>query len=303
MHLDRSRLYYASRHLFVGSGTALASHDDRAASSMGGRDFVVSTALSVARYQPPIMSVMSRYPRTDSPIAFYGPVSFETEALLIRAFGLSVSVWRFVCFAGLLFTLWLASGLVGLAGGDKWARLTVALILAFAGSIATQQPGRWDFPAVACFLGGPPAAAPRSGGSWKNPVLEGGCCRRLHRPRACFPPPGYLTLCLAAAVSLLGSALCFANNNRRKLLLGTLVAFVVGVLMQTLLLLPWGLNSFSWYVYVETGDKTRLPQCDPSNGVGAMGPRSSDPQDVFPSVALPVTPRSVRSSGTSRNSL
>jgi hypothetical protein len=52
--------------------------------------FVVSTGLSMARSQTPIMSVMAQYPRTNSPINFYGPVSFITAALDIRAFGLLV---------------------------------------------------------------------------------------------------------------------------------------------------------------------------------------------------------------------
>ena len=92
--------------------------------------FAVSTGWSIARSQPPILSVLAQYPGTGSPIKFYGPVSFEAEASLIRLFGLSLSLWRMVCVAGVAFSIWAAMRLVHVAGGDKWAEVITGLIIA-----------------------------------------------------------------------------------------------------------------------------------------------------------------------------
>ena len=67
--------------------------------------------------------------------------------LLIRAFGLSATVWRLACLAGVILSIWASVALVKLAGGDKWARYITALIIALSGSVAP-FPGRWD--AVTC---------------------------------------------------------------------------------------------------------------------------------------------------------
>ena len=83
--------------------------------------FAVSTAWSIVHSKPPHLSVLAQYPGTGSPLRFYGPVSFEAEALLIRMFGLSATVWRLVCLAGVILSIWAALRLVHLAGGDKWA--------------------------------------------------------------------------------------------------------------------------------------------------------------------------------------
>ena len=81
--------------------------------------FAVSTGWSLARSRPPILSVLAQYPGTGSPIKFYGPISFEAEASLIRLFGLSLSLWRMACVAGVAFSIWAAMRLVSVAGGDK----------------------------------------------------------------------------------------------------------------------------------------------------------------------------------------
>ena len=83
--------------------------------------FAVSTGWSLARSQGATLSVLADYPKTGSPISFYGPVSFEAEALLIRVFGLSLLAWRLACFFGILLCVLVSSRLVRLAGGDKWA--------------------------------------------------------------------------------------------------------------------------------------------------------------------------------------
>ncbi len=229
--------------------------------------FVVSTGLSMAHSQPPVMSVMAQYPRTTSPIKYYGPVSFVASALEIRAFGLSVAPWRLTCFAGVIFTLLVSIALVRLAGGGKWPRLITGLILALAGSTATQSPGRWDF--VTCglflsglffFLGGVEA-----GGRallWRA-VVAGGFIGL-----ALGSTPRVLTLCLAAGISILFAALFF-DKARKNLLLGAFAVLLVAPLVQTLLLLPWGLNSFSWYASVKETTKADKINATPMVGQGS----------------------------------
>ncbi len=97
--------------------------------------FVVSGGLSMRPRRTAIESVMRLYPESDSPIKFYGPVSFEAEALLIRVFGLSLKAWRFVCFVGVIFNLSIAVSLVVLGGGDEWAQLITILTLGLWASL------------------------------------------------------------------------------------------------------------------------------------------------------------------------
>jgi hypothetical protein len=215
--------------------------------------FVVSTGLSLARSRPPIMSVMAQYPRTDSPIQFYGPVSFEAEAQLIRWFGLSIAAWRLTCFGGVLLTLLLSAMLVKLAGGDRWAQLATALIIALAGSFGSTLPGRWDAVTSGLFLCGLLflLRGVEVGGKallWRT-LLAG-----VFLGLALSSTPRTLTLITATAITSLLVAVRF-RKQRKSLLLGTAGMFVVAVSVQSLLLLPWGLNTLSWYAYVRQATK------------------------------------------------
>ncbi len=215
--------------------------------------FFVSTGWSLAQSKPPIMSVMAQYPRTDSPIRFYGPVSFEVDAQLIRTLGLSMVAWRRLCFGGVVLTLLLASSLVKLAGGDTWAQLITALIIGFAESVGTALPGRFDAMTLALFLAGlllllrGVASGGRALG-WG--VALGGVFTGL----ALGSTPRSLTLSLATAITTLLVAVRF-RKHRKRLLFGTGGMFAIAALVQTLLLLPWGMNSFSWYAYVRQATK------------------------------------------------
>jgi hypothetical protein len=229
--------------------------------------FVVSTGLSMARSQPPILSVLAQYPRTGSPVRFYGPVSFMASALQIRAFGLSVASWRLICFAGVILTVLVSIALVRLAGGGKWAQLTAALVLALAGSIATRQPGRWDFVTAGLFLSGLLLFLRGVQLSGRAVLLRGMVAGALVG-LALGSTPRALTLCLAALISALLAALFF-GNARKKLLLGALGISIVAPLVQTLLLLPWGLNSLSWYAYVKDATKVDTINATPMIGRGA----------------------------------
>ena len=116
--------------------------------------FAVSTGLSLARSHPPILSVLAQYPGTGSPILFYGPVSFEAAALLIRVFGLSLVTWRLVCFAGVILSAFAGWRLVRLAGGGRWAQLITVLAISLASSVGSPLPGRWDAVTSGLFLCG-----------------------------------------------------------------------------------------------------------------------------------------------------
>jgi hypothetical protein len=231
--------------------------------------FVVSAGLSIARTEPPIESVMGLYPQSDSPIKFYGPVSFEAEALLIRVFGLSLEAWRLACFVGVIFNLLIAVSLVRLGGGDGWAQLITILTLGISGFTAAIQPGRWDFVTSGLFFGGLLVLLPG---------IEAGARSLLWRAAlagtligwSLGSTPRALTLIFAAflAFSLL---LLFYPRIRRNLMLGAVGTGAVVVLVHNILLLPWGLNSFSWYAYVRKSTKLNPQNATPLTGTGGWG--------------------------------
>lgn len=229
--------------------------------------FVVSTGLSVARSQPPIQSVMAQYPHADSPIRFYGPVSFVADAQLIRWFGLSITAWRLVCLGGVVLTVLVSITLVRFAGGDKWAQLITALITGLAASFGS-LPGRWDAITSGLFLGAllfflwdvqAAARAPR----WRA-IMAG-----VFVGLTLGSTPRSLTLDVAAMVATAVVAVCF-RRKRRSLLLGAATMQGVAISVQTLLLLPWGLNPFSWYAYVRQATKDDAINATSVAGHGAF---------------------------------
>jgi hypothetical protein len=231
--------------------------------------FVVSAGLSIARSQPPIESVIALYPQSDSPIKFYGPVSFEAAAGLIRIFGPSVGPWRLACFGGVIFNLLIAIRLVRLGGGSEWAQLAIGLVLALSGFAAAMQPGRWDFVTTGLFLSGLlllllGIEAQGSGLFWRvalaGPLIGA----------ALASTPRALTLTLAAAVTASLSALVFPMI-RKKLLFGAFGTATLAVLTQNLLLFPWGLNSLSWYKYVRNSTRQDPHNATPVTGTGGWG--------------------------------
>jgi hypothetical protein len=230
--------------------------------------FVVSTGLSLARSRPPIMSVMAQYPRTDSPIQFYGPVSFEAEAQLIRWFGLSIAAWRLACLGGVLLTLLLSAMLVRLAGGDRWAQLATALIIALAGSFGSMLPGRWDAVTSGLFLCGLLCLL-RGVEVGHKALLWRALLAGVFLGLALSSTPRTLTLITATAITSLLVAVRF-RKQRKSLLLGTAGMFVVAVSVQSLLLLPWGLNTLSWYAYVRQATKEDTINATAVAGRGAL---------------------------------
>ncbi len=228
--------------------------------------FAVSTGWSIARSQPPILSVLAQYPQTGSPVRFYGPISFEAEAFLIRIFGLSLLSWRLVCFAGVILSLLVCWALVRVAGGDRWAGLITALVIALSASLAGPLPGRWDAVTCGLFLGGILLfllGAEQGGKALVGRVGMAGVLIGF----ALASSPRSLTLALAALVAALLVALCFRRLWKR-FLLGSLGMFAVAALVQTLLLLPWGQTSFSWYTYLREATKKDRINATPLAGQG-----------------------------------
>jgi hypothetical protein len=210
--------------------------------------FAVSTAWSLARSQPPILSVLAQYPHTGSPVLFYGPVSFEAAALLIRAFGLSPTIWRLACFGGVLLCLFASCQLVRVAGGDRWAQVITALVIALIESVGSTLPGRWD--AVTCglflsglllFLGG---IERMQRIFYLRSVLAG-----VPIGFALASTPRALTLSLAALAALVLTGLCFARL-RGRFILGSMGTALTALLVHTLLLLRWGQTTVSWYAFI-----------------------------------------------------
>jgi hypothetical protein len=229
--------------------------------------FAVSTGWSLAGSQGATLSVLADYPKTVSPIKFYGPVSFEAEALLIHVFGLSLHAWRLACFLGVLLCVVVSSSLVKLSGGDIWAQLIAALIIALSGAVGVTLPGRWDAVSAGLFLSG-------------LLVFLGGleAAGRLHLRRSALAgvlvglalasTPRVLTLTLAASVATVITGLCFAKF-RSFFLLGSFVMFLTAFSVQTLLLLPWGENSISWYSFLKHATRGDSINATPLTGQGA----------------------------------
>jgi hypothetical protein len=209
--------------------------------------FAVSTAWSIVHSKPPVLSVLAQYPRTGSPLRFYGPVSFEAEALLIRMFGLSSTVWRLAC----------------LAGGDKWAGFITTLVIALSGSVAP-FPGRWDAITAGLFLTGLVLflrGTESTGIARVGRVCGAGVCIGF----ALASSPRALTLALATIIAAVLASLSFVSVAK-KIMLGSLGMLSVAAFIQTLLLLPFGENSISWYLYLK-----RATRADPINATPLIG--------------------------------
>ena len=231
--------------------------------------FAVSTGWSMARAHPPILSVLAQYPRTGSPIRFYGPVSFEAEAWLIRLFGLSLPVWRLACIAGVALSIWAAMRLVNVAGGDKWAGLITGLITALSGSLAP-FPGRWDAVTSGLFLTGLLfllRGVELDGKALLWRTAAGGVFIGVSLASS----PRSLTLVSAAVVASVLVILCFRRVATR-FFLGSLCMYSVAALTQTVLLSPWGENSVSWYLYLKRATRADSINATPLVGQGNWNP-------------------------------
>jgi hypothetical protein len=229
--------------------------------------FAVSTGWSLARSQGTTLSVLADYPNTVSPIHFYGPVSFEVEAWLIRVFGLSVFAWRLACFLGVLLCVLVSMRLVKLAGGDKWAQLITALIIALSGSVSITLPGRWDSVTSGLFLSG--LLLFLGGLETVSKVYVWRCALAgVLIGLALASTPRALTLTLGALVAALLTGFCIPRV-RAFFLLGSFGMFLTAFSVQTLLLLPWGQTSVSWYSNLKRSTRGDSINATPITGQGA----------------------------------
>ena len=58
------------------------------------------------------------------------------------------------CFLGVILCVFVCRDWSKLAGGDKWAQLITALIIALSESVGVTLPGRWDAVTSGLFLSG-----------------------------------------------------------------------------------------------------------------------------------------------------
>lgn len=236
--------------------------------------FAVSTGWSMVHSWPPAPSVLGQYPGTGSPIRFYGPVSFEVAAWLIRIGGLSATAWRLACFAGVVLTLWSTVGLVRLCGGNRWAQLTAALFVVFVGSSYIYLPGRWDWVSSGLFIAGLMFFL-RGVESGSRVFPRGSLLAGVLIGISLASTPRVLTLCFAALISTLAFAFFFPAL-RKRFLLGGSVTLVTALLCQTILLLPWHMNSFSWAATVRNAGRQDRINLTPVVGQGhwAIAPQA-----------------------------
>jgi hypothetical protein len=231
--------------------------------------FTVSTSLSMSRSEPPNLSVLAQYPNTKSPIYFYGPVSFEVEKFLIRAFGLSPIPWRLVCSLGVLLTLASCVQLVKVAGGDKWGSLLVGLTVALSSSVFSPFPGRWDAFTVGLFLCGIAAFLSALNDSTKSSIIKLTATGLLMGISAASTPRT-LTLALAFLVAACVTA-TLSKNCRKRLLLASFYSLSIALAIHNVFLLPWGQNSVSWYRAVRRATKADFINATPITGGGQWG--------------------------------
>lgn len=209
---------------------------------------VTSTAWSLAQSGEPSLSVLAQYPGSGSPVRFYGPVSYETAAALLRMFGLSLAPWRLVCLAGVGLTAAAGTLLVRVAGGDRASQLLTALFLTLIGMISRFLPGRWDYVTMGFFLLGmlPILQAIKE---VKRPSLLGmvlgGTCIAL----ALGSSPRSLTLLAAMLASAVVTAFVF-HEHWKPLLVSTVTTSAGALVVHTAILWPWDLTPFTWYSFV-----------------------------------------------------
>lgn len=228
--------------------------------------FVGSTAWSMLQSHGPRLSVLSQYPHSGSPLPFYGPVSFEVAAALMRWFGLSPLPWRLICLAGVALTAFSGTALVRTAGGDRWAQLATALTLTLSGTITNFLPGRWDSVTIGLFLLGMLPLAQVSQGQGRSRtwslILSGGCMGI-----ALGSTPRTLTLVSALVISALLTALLF-RDLLRPILITAGISVAAAFVLHSALLWPWGLTPFSWLAFVRQATRG-----DTVNATAFMGGR------------------------------
>ena len=83
--------------------------------------------------------------------------------------------------------------------------------------------------------------------------------------------PRALTLVLASLIATLLVAVCFPKLSK-SFFLASVTMFPIAMLIQTFLLLPWGENTISWYLYLKRGTRADRINATPLVGQGSWDP-------------------------------
>jgi len=216
--------------------------------------FVQSTAWSMVHGGQPNLSVLAMYPHTISPERFYGPVSFQVAATLLRVFGLQTWPWRAVCFLFGISLMVLSSALIlRFTGANPWVVLAGAWVVATSSVYSSLHPGRWDPVTIGLVLSGIALLMHAVTASWKRLAWQA-CGAGIFfglavgsTPRA-FPPMAGVVLGVLVAAYL-------DVGNRSRLMVVSVISGVSAFLVDAALLAPIGMTPWSWFRFVSTSSK------------------------------------------------
>ena len=140
------------------------------------------------------------------------------------------------------------------------------MLIALSSSVSSPFPGRWDAVAEGLFLGGLLSFL-----SALNTGLKGGIVRLTLAGfligLSIASTPRSLTLTLAFAVAALLTAALF-SQQRKTLIASSIYSLAIAMTTHTLLVLPWGLNSVSWYFEVRKLTRADYINATPIAGRG-----------------------------------
>jgi hypothetical protein len=238
---------------------------DRHAQTWEDEVFAVSTGWSIAHGGPANLSVLGLYPRTISPERFYGPVSFQAEALLLRAFGLSPFPWRVAISCGYLLILLASLFLLRTLGADRWTQwigstATTAISL-YTGSLL---PGRWDPVTIGLLMLGLALMLSAPGLSRPAQLLRS-IAAGIVFGLAIGSTPRTLPILFSIGVGIAAAA-WIDKAERKGWLLASLVAVLSTVAVHWALLAPLGMTPWSWFQFVR-----QASHGDPINSSPLLG--------------------------------
>lgn len=237
---------------------------DRAEPTWQDEVFAISTAWSIVHGGPANLSVLGVYPKTISPERFYGPVSFETEAALIRAFGLRPYPWRTVCtLFGNALILLDALFLLRAAGAGRWIQLIGASIVT-AASLNYCGLGRWDPVTVGLLLAGLALLLPVPESPRLAQLLRGAGAGVLFA-FAIGSTPRSTPILLALGLGFL-AAFVLDKAVRSGLALAGLAAVFFTIAVQWALLAPLGMTPWGWFHFAQ-----QASHGDPINSSPLLG--------------------------------
>ena len=229
---------------------------DRAQPTWQDEVFAISTGWSIVHEAPANLSVLGFYPNTISPERFYGPVSFQTEAALLRAFGFAPYPWRAACtLFGDTLIFFVALILLRTAGAGRWMQL-IGTTIVTAAALNYCGLGRWDPVTTGCLMAGFALLLSTSESSRPAQLLRGAVAGILFAFAIGSTPRATLVL-FSIGLGVI-AAIFFDKAARSRLVPASAVAVFSTVAMQWILLAPLGMTPWSWFHFVQQashGDK------------------------------------------------